>query len=86
VNAVDEALDTVAAAISKAARDFTVCNVPVPKAHAEALLDLANAAAALKFGPQGYSGRVDYDYRNHTDYHYTTRNGDARQRATGFGP
>ena len=36
-------------------------------------------------GPQGYAGSVDYRYSQDTDYHYTTHDGDARPRPTGFG-
>lgn len=76
---VDEAIAAVAGAICDAADgDLT-------KDRAEALRDLANAAAALKFGPQGYTGHVDYAYRNQTDYHYTSHDGEARGRPAGFG-
>ncbi len=78
---VADAIGAVADAIRRVADG----EVPCTKDHAAALLDLANAAAALKYGPQGYAGSVDYRYRQDTDYHYTTHDGDARPRPTGFG-
>lgn len=69
---IDDALNAVAAAITDAAGSDTLT-----KDRAAALLDLANAAAALKFGPDGWAGR--------TEYHYTLHDEARSARNAGFG-
>lgn len=71
---VRAAVDAVAQAISNAA--------PTTDTPAD-IKTLAEAAAALQFGPQGYAGHVDYRYQ--ADCHTTNHDGERRERPTGFG-
>lgn len=75
---IEDAEQAVAEAIAAKADEASV----------EELGTLAHAVSELRHGPQGgnYESSASNENRNATDYHYTTHDGDARSRPTGFAP
>lgn len=85
-NATQGALDAVADAISE------IVHQDCTEEKAKTLKTLADAAAQVHYGPQGWQGDTTYDYTSKqdsvqrvteersVDYHETKHNGDSREK------